>query len=165
MSETAADAPAEAHCADAGGTVVLRAPVLAGDALLGAPRAFCEFAAAEGGAAKPGSRISVLADALASPLPSQAALAYRARTPMPALDGAELQQMVAGPGAFYCRALGGIPGRWALAGDADEGIPGQVDFCVFPDLSAVDVAALLSGAMGDMVGADLGARFAWQPAP
>lgn len=149
-------ADAAAVCAEAGGELVERSPVLSGNSpdpvRLADAAAFCEFSG--GATADLGSRIVVLADTLAADQPSRAALAYRDRAPMPtpAPDAAE-ELSLANPASSYCEALGGTEGDW-LAPNAAEA-ERIVTLCVFADRSAIDSWGLAYHAQDVIRGADL----------
>lgn len=154
------------YCVEQGGQVVTRQATYAtdGDASewmpLHAVWQFCDFMAADGS-----SRISLDLATVWSTEPTLATLAYYEPSPAHRVTGGQ------DPSIAYCTQIGGAadfqpvtgePGSWATeeAGDDRELL---VSYCVFPDLSTLDLEGLAAHAQGDVLGIDLRTVFHYRP--
>lgn len=160
-----------AACTTAGGAVVMRTAAQTPDSepigALGEPEPFCEFTGGAG--ADEGSMISVLAETLASPNPTLAAMAYLQGKPMPAIDppapsgtpGAIVS--MPNPASIYCQLAGGMESAWVATDMAADATFRNIAMCVFPDRSAIESWGIAYHAMGSVRGADLTGAFGWKP--
>jgi hypothetical protein len=163
------DAAARTFCTDAGGMLVDRVATSntnadpAAQLQLAGRMTLCEF---ETGTGDGTTRISVDLVTLSSEAPTLAAIAYLSKvpplqTPTPSTN----------PAAYQCEeALHGtsswgntnVSGGWV---DQDQPTFVVMDLCVFPDGSAIDQFGIWYYAAGEVRGADLATKFAYQPGP
>jgi len=160
-------AAARAHCTEHGGTVQARTPWWGTNGpeaewvAFGGEVELCRFQTLHDEA---DSRIYVELGTLYADEPTLAAVAYRAKVPLPPATGG------GNPATAYCAHLGGSSsfgngaagGGWVERSDPDDVV---VALCVFPDGSAIDEWGLAYHADGVVRGIDLDGVLRWSGDP